>query len=315
MDSRGMARPADVAAVRRFNRAATRFAGALARGYLGTEFTLQEARVLFEVGRGPGLSSGAVQARLGIDQAFLSRLLSRLERRGLLVRGRSAADARRHDLRLTARGAAAWRHLQQRADADVALRLAPLPAQARRRLVEAMATVARILEPEAGPERAPRVRIRTERVGDLGWTFHRQAVVYAEEFGYSRVFETYVCRGLAPYLDGHDAARDRLWVAEMDGRPVGFVAVHHVDDRPGWAKLRWFLVEREARGHGAGRRLLATALRFCRRAGYAGVFLWTVDDLHAARSLYEKAGFRLVQQTADCPWKPGAHEQEWELRL
>jgi GNAT superfamily N-acetyltransferase len=159
------------------------------------------------------------------------------------------------------------------------------------------------------------VRIRTERVGDLGWTFHRQAVAYAEEFGYSRVFEAYVCRGLAPYLDDHDAARDRLWVAELDGRAVGFVAVHHVDDRPGWAKLRWFLVEAEARGHGVGRRLMEAALRFCRKAGYEGVFLWTVDDLHAARALYERAGFRLVQQTEGCPWKPGAHEQEWELAL
>lgn len=311
----------EVAAVRRFNRAATRFAGALARGYLGTPFTLQEARVLFEVGRGPGLSSGEVQARLGIDQAFLSRLLSRLDRRGLLVRGRSAADARRLELRLTSQGMAAWRQLQRRADADVAQQLAPLPPDARRRLVEAMGTVERILtgeeepEPSAKPAKSASVRIRTERVGDLGWTFYRQAVVYAQEFGYSRVFETYVCRGLPPYLDGYDAARDRLWVAELDGRPVGFVAVHHVDDRSGWAKLRWFLVEAEARGHGVGRRLLDTALRFCRKAGYEGVFLWTVDDLHAARSLYEKAGFSLVQQTEDCPWKPGAHEQEWELRL
>jgi DNA-binding MarR family transcriptional regulator/GNAT superfamily N-acetyltransferase len=337
MESRGMsrtrrrptrtARPArpqvsraDVAAVRRFNRAATRFAGALARGYLGTPFTLQEARVLFEVGRGPGLSSGEVQARLGIDQAFLSRLLSRLDRRGLLVRGRSVEDARRLELRLTPSGMAAWRQLQRRADADVTRQLAPLPPDARRRLVEAMGAVERILagdvEPQApDPSKREAVRIRTERVGDLGWTFHRQAVVYAEEFGYSRVFEAYVCRGLPPYLDQRDPARDRLWVAELDGRPVGFIAVHHADDRPGWAKLRWFLVEAEARGHGVGRRLMETALRFCRRAGYSGVFLWTVDDLHAARALYARAGFRLAQQTGDCPWKPGAHEQEWELRL
>jgi GNAT superfamily N-acetyltransferase len=159
------------------------------------------------------------------------------------------------------------------------------------------------------------VRIRAERVGDLGWTFHRQAVVYAEEFGYSRVFESYVCRGLPAYLDQYDERRDRLWMAGADGRPVGFIAVHHADDHPGWAKLRWFLVEAEARGRGVGRRLLATALRFCRAAGYRGVFLWTVDDLHGARRLYEEAGFRLVEQTEGCPWKPGAHEQRWDLEL
>ncbi|HYB84404.1 MAG TPA: GNAT family N-acetyltransferase, partial [archaeon] len=83
----------------------------------------------------------------------------------------------------------------------------------------------------------------------------------------------------------------------------------------GWAKLRWFLVEREARGRGLGSKLLATALKFCQRAGYRGVFLWTVSDLDAARRLYERAGFKLARETGGCAWAPSAREQCWELRL
>jgi GNAT superfamily N-acetyltransferase len=167
----------------------------------------------------------------------------------------------------------------------------------------------------ARPARA-RTRIRRSRVGDLGWAFGRQAALYADEFGYLPVFEAYVARGLAPFLDGFDAARDRAWVAELDGRPVGFIAIQHDPDRRGWAKLRWYFVERQARGHGLGKRLLATALRFARRAGYRGVLLWTVDDLADARRQYERAGFDLAyQDPKPCAWAPWGHEQRWERVL
>ena len=159
-------------------------------------------------------------------------------------------------------------------------------------------------------------RLRSGRVGDLGWMAHRQAVVYAQEFGYSQLFETYLHEGAAVFLRKFDAKRDRIWVAEADGKPVGFAAIQHDPDRRGWAKLRWFLVEKEARGHGVGGRLLKAAVAFSRKAGYKGVLLWTVDDLHAARALYEKAGFKLAfQDPKPCAWAPWGHEQRWELSL
>jgi len=159
------------------------------------------------------------------------------------------------------------------------------------------------------------VRLRTERIGDVGWAFHRQAVLYHEEFGYTRHFEVYVARGLPDYLDSHDAERDRLWVAELDGRPVGCIAVQHDKVREGWAKLRWYFVEREARGHGAGKALMDAALAFAREAGYTGMYLWTVSDLAAARNVYERYGFRLAEETAGCIWAPWANEQRWEKVL
>lgn len=167
------------------------------------------------------------------------------------------------------------------------------------------------------------VRLRTGRIGDLGWMVHRQAVVYAKEFGYSRHFESYLHEGAAVFLRGFDAARDRIWVAESassgkgSGSAVlGFVAIQHDPDRRGWAKLRWFLVEGRVRGRGVGSRLMKAALAFSRKAGYKGILLWTVDDLDAARALYEKAGFMLAfQDPKPCGWAPWGHEQRWELSL
>jgi GNAT superfamily N-acetyltransferase len=168
-----------------------------------------------------------------------------------------------------------------------------------------------------------KVRLRVGRVGDLGWMVHRQAVVYAKEFGYSQLFETYLHEGAAVFLRKFDPKRDRIWVAESgesgkkSGKSIlGFVAIQHDPDRRGWAKLRWFLVEREARGHGVGGRLLKAAVAFSRKAGYKGILLWTVDDLDAARALYEKAGFSLAFQAPNlCGWAPWGHEQRWEMPL
>jgi DNA-binding MarR family transcriptional regulator/GNAT superfamily N-acetyltransferase len=307
----------DIARLRSFNRAYTRVIGSLDRSYLETGFNLQEARVLYEIGSAPGRTAKQVRERTGFDQGYLSRLIARLERDGLLAKRGSKTDGRAQELSLTAAGKAAFRDLDQRADAQAAQMLESFgPRKAP--FVAALRQMVAIVDPDAGAPPAtapsPRLTLREERVGDLGWLFWRQAAVYAQEFGYSRVFERYVCDGLPAYLDHYDPGRDHLWVAELDGRPVGGIAVHHVDDRPGWAKLRWFLVEAEARGHGAGTRLLDQAVAFCRDAGYEGVFLWTVDDLAAARRLYQKAGFQLVETDPDaCPWAAWGHEQRWEL--
>ena len=105
-------------------------------------------------------------------------------------------------------------------------------------------------------------------------------------------------------------------MAELAGKPVGSITIHHDKERPGWAKLRWYYVEKEARGHGAGRMLLEAAVQFSRNAGYKGILLWTVNDLDAARRQYEKAGFRLAfEDTKPCEWAPWGREQRWELTL
>ena len=157
------------------------------------------------------------------------------------------------------------------------------------------------------------VTIRTQRTGDMGWAIQRQAELYAQEFRYSKVFEDYVVRSFGPFVEHFDPNRDCLWVAQQDGRRVGCIAIHHDVEKAGWAKLRWYFVEKEARGHGAGRALIEAALDFTRKAGYKGISLWTVDDLVDARRQYERLGFRLAHtESKPCEWAPWGHEQRWE---
>src|SRR5262245_7910026 len=103
-----------VDAVRRFNRFYTRRVGALRAGLLGSEHPLPEARLLYELGSRGGCSATDLARDLDLDAGYLSRLLQALKRRGLLSAKRSAEDARRSLLSLTAKGRKAYAQLDSR---------------------------------------------------------------------------------------------------------------------------------------------------------------------------------------------------------
>ena len=160
----------------------------------------------------------------------------------------------------------------------------------------------------------PGMTIRTDiRPGDLGTIVYQHGVLYAREHGFDETFEPYVAEPLARFVLDRDPVRSRLFIAEREGRFLGSIAM--VDQGEGAAQLRWFLVMPESRGLGVGRRLIDTAMAFCREIGYTRVFLWTVDGLPAARHLYESVGFRLAEATPRRLWGRDLVEQRFEVTL
>jgi DNA-binding MarR family transcriptional regulator/GNAT superfamily N-acetyltransferase len=278
-----------VAAVRAFNRFYTRWVGALDEGLLRTRHTLPEARVLFELGRADETEVGALRRALDLDAGYLSRLLAGLESQGLVARDRSAADGRRQIARLTRAGRSALRVLDRRSAEHVGAALAPLARDERDRLVDAMRSIERALAPGDAPREAV---LRPPSAGDYGWIVERHGALYAAEYDWDVGFEALVGRVVADFAAGHDAEREAAWIAELDGRRVGSVLCVRKDDRT--AQLRLLLVEPHARGRGIGARLVDACIEFARRAGYAEISLWTNDVLDAARRIYERAGFELV---------------------
>jgi GNAT superfamily N-acetyltransferase len=150
------------------------------------------------------------------------------------------------------------------------------------------------------------------RPGDLGAIVRFHGIVYAREYGFDPTFEAYVAGPLADFiLRGSD--RDRLWIAEQDGRLVGCIAI--VAASPETAQLRWFLVDPSARGTGLGKGLLREAVAFSKDRGYERVSLWTVRALQAAAHLYQSAGFRKVEEKPGRMWSVDVVEEKYELQL
>jgi DNA-binding MarR family transcriptional regulator/ribosomal protein S18 acetylase RimI-like enzyme len=279
-----------IAAVRHFNRVYTRRIGVLEEHLNRSPFSLAEARVLYEVAHRPGVTASTLVDALGIDGGYLSRIVAGFERRDLLTRRRSRADARRAHLRLTMRGRAAFARLDAAARRDAAALLGPLAPEAQARLVGAMHAIEGALE---GREGAAPLRLRRPRAGDLGWVVERHGALYAAEYGWGDRFEALVAGVVADFLAHRDTVRERCWIAERGGARVGSVLLVRKTETV--AQLRLLLVEPAARGGGVGRRLVDACTRFARRAGYRKVVLWTNRVLRPARHIYETAGYRLTR--------------------
>ena len=301
------------AAFRRFNRAYTRFLGTLNDHYLRTQYSLAEGRVLYELATHKKPQARDVAEALGLDAGYLSRILRKFERAGLVARATSRQDKRAADLRLTARGRAAIRTLNLRADKQAQDLLGSLSPGQRAKFSDALDTIEETVlggRPEAGS-----VALRTHRPGDMGVVVQLEGAGYVEQFGWDQTFEGLVARIVADFLANYDPARERCWIAEMDGRHVGHIFLVKHPNEPGTAKLRLLYVDPAARGLGLGARLVEECIRFARAAGYRKITLWTQSIMKAAHRIYQGAGFRLVREEPHHSFGKDLIGQTWEMDL
>ncbi len=300
-----------VDAVRRFNRFYTRRIGALQGGYLGSPFPLPQARVLYELGERGESTASELGADLDLDAGYLSRLLQGLRRQGLVQGEASRDDARRVRLSLTAKGRKAYQQLDARSRDEVAGMLGKLAGPEQARLADALQTVESLLKKETS--HAGEISLRAHRPGDMGWVVHRHGALYFQEYGWDERFEALVAGIARDFIDKLDPARERCWIAEIGGEPVGSVFV--VKKSQTVAKLRLLLVEPKARGRGVGKRLVAECIAFARDKGYRKLVLWTQSNLTAARAIYKAAGFRKVTTERHRSFGYDLTGEYWELGL
>ena len=302
---------AQIKAVRAFNRFYTQRIGVL-DPYLGSEFSLTEVRVLYELAHRDQPTASELGRDLALDAGYLSRILRRFETRGWLARVPSPADARQSLLRLTTSGHAAFAPLQQKSRDEAAQLLAALPETARGRLIGAMDTVQQLLAPSAAPPTT--VVLREPRSGDLGWVVQQHGEIYAREYGWNMEFEGLVARVVADFVKNFQPQWERCWIAEVDGERAGSVFV--VRKSATVAQLRLLILGPAARGRGLGGRLTDECLAFARGKGYRKMVLWTNSNLLAARAIYQNRGFSKVRSEPYTGY--GGHKlvgETWALKL
>ena len=253
-----------IAAVRAFNRFYTRKLGVLDQQLLKSSFSLSEARVLYELAHRPDPAAKQIGIELGLDPGYLSRIIQNFDEKGLITRKALPADRRQYRLGLTAKGRQAFAKLDRSSHDEIAGLLAALPAGDGRRLVGAMATIERLLG--ASGDAPASAILRGHGPGDMGWVVQSHGALYASEYGFDSTFEALVADIAAKFLGSFDASRERCWIAELDGAPVGSVfLLRHTDEI---AKLRLLLVDPAGRGRGLGKRLVTECIAFARACRY-----------------------------------------------
>lgn len=151
--------------------------------------------------------------------------------------------------------------------------------------------------------------------GSIGRVAELHGTYYHQHWGFGLFFEAKVATELAAFLGRYDEQRDGFWTALVGTRIEGSISIDGAHSAAEGAHLRWFILSDELRGKGAGNQLMNTAMEFCRRCGYKRVYLWTFEGLNPARHLYEKNGFKLVEQHKGSQWGREVNEQRFDLEL
>lgn len=206
-------------------------------------------------------------------------------------------------------GRKAFRRLDQKSSTQIRRLLERLSEDGQERLL----ACTREIEALLGDRKPTTVVLRSPVSGDFGWVVQRHGALYRQEYGWDETFEGLVARIVADYVEGRDVQREAAWMAEVEGQRVGCVFCTKKEEE--LAQLRILLVEPSARGMGIGTRLVEECIRFARGAYYKQMMLWTNDVLLDARRIYERAGFRLVEEEKHHSFGRDLVGQNWLLDL
>jgi DNA-binding MarR family transcriptional regulator/GNAT superfamily N-acetyltransferase len=302
-----------IADIRAFNRFYTRQLGLLNEHVARSAFSLAEGRVLYEISR-HGHTTGIELAQLlGVDPAYISRILQALLRRGLLASSPIPSDRRRNSIALTKEGDAEVEKLERLNSTAVQALVSQVDAEDLDALVASMKTIQLILGDEPPPP-AP-IILRNPRVGDLGWLTYRNGVLYNQQFGWNGDFEALVAGIYQEFHELPEAPSKQLWIAERNGKILGSVFVIPYRGSAETAQLRMLYVEPEARGLGIGTLLVKQAVDFSRGHGYRSIRLWTQESLTSARKIYAAAGFKMLSAEPHESFGKALTGEYWELDL
>ncbi len=155
--------------------------------------------------------------------------------------------------------------------------------------------------------------IRSFRPDEINYVIEVHMDFYGTTYGFDETFRSYVGDAINEFLKSFDVEKENLWIVEDGGKPAGSIAIVKVDEAT--AQLRWFILEEHVRGTGLGRALMTIAVDFCKKNGYHQIYLWTVDQLDAARHLYRDFGFTVTEKAEHKIWGQSLVEERWDLLL
>jgi DNA-binding MarR family transcriptional regulator/GNAT superfamily N-acetyltransferase len=302
-----------ISRIRGFNRFYTNILGLLGQHLLDSEFSLADARVLYDIGAMENCTAKKLSEELRIDRGYLSRIIKRFEKDNLIYRVQSAEDRRLYYLYLTDKGKDILSKLNDRSNNQIRQMVGSIPEQEQKSIVESMETIESLLTRKSG-FLSEKVKIRYDlRPGDVGCLIYLHGWIYAEECGYNHEFEGYVCKTFYNMFENYSPQKDRIWFAEFNGNIIGAIAI--VGHSPVRAQMRWFLIHPAFRGIGLGRTLMNEALKYCKEKGYKRIFLETTEDQKTAIGMYMNAGFKKVAEAENNIWGKRLIEQTYQLEL
>ena len=292
----------DIERIRDFNRFYAnyfnRFEKELYQGFP----SMNEARVIAFLYFHHSSTATDIQNELCFDKGQLSKMLTKLEKKGILKRTLNPEDRRHYLLDLTDSGEELHKELADKASSYL-----------KNVFKDYTPSILKIIANDVSEtqtlfQQTEDIKIRRGNMTDLGFIADLHSRIYSTEIPFNPIFHKYVLQALAELTD--DISKSLIWIAQLGNRRVGTVSL--VLDTTGKYQLRWFAVDPDYQGLGIGTKLLGALMDQVKLDSIDEVYLWTVDELTDARNLYRKFKFALSESKVNNDWSDHPiHEEKW----
>lgn len=297
--------------VRGFNRFYTNILGLLNQYIADSNYSLTEARIIYEISKTEHCTANQLSAALKIDAGYLSRTIKKLEKDEMIERHSRKNDGRVNEITLTETGRKRFQQMNANSNQQIASLLSKLTDTECIQIRNAMDTIKKYFTIAMNDLQ---IRKYDSDDADIAYVIDRQLSLYESERHFtSDIWKKYLVDGVLHLTQNFDQSKDCMMILECNQNRSGCVAITHTENKT--AQLRYFFLEPELRGIGAGKKLLKEAVDFCKEKGYEKVFLWTVSAQEAARHLYGSAGFELTETNENNQWGAPVLEERWDLAL
>ncbi|MFC6255233.1 GNAT family N-acetyltransferase [Secundilactobacillus hailunensis] len=287
---------------RLFNRYYSNLLSGFDRTLYGNPFSLIEDRVITAIKVAGVTNPNDISEKLNLNKSQLSKILTKMENQDVVQRSINPKDKRSMLINLTEKGERLQDQQVHTVQKGLNEFVAPYSSQQLDRVSSAMHLIKNTLTNQH------KVAIETAGVADIGYIADLHARVYTARH-YHTIFQYYVLGALAEYAKS--GLNGVTFIATVDGTRAGTVSL--VETTDGAWQVRWFVVDSAYQGHGLGKQLIATLVKYAAAHDISRMYLWTVSELEAARSIYARNGFHCVETKPNHEWKDDVvTEERWD---
>lgn len=297
-----------IADIQGFNQVYLRLCKQIDEAVLQAGYSLTEKDVLLEISKTERCTANILIQRLQIDRSYMSRMIAKFHKNGLIEKTQSPVDNRVNYIRLTEMGRQAFNRLSDAQNEAIQQVFHGISKSQSEEILDAMILIRNRLS-----DANDVIHIRPFTQSDIEYVISRHKTLYYAERHLSEVFSAYVDRIVYAFAENFNADTDCLYILECNGVPAGSIAIAKADDDT--AQLRFFMLEPEMRRRGYGNILIEMAMDFCREKGYKKIFLLTITAQVIAHHVYETHGFHRVWGQDKAEWGENIVEERWELEL
>lgn len=289
--------------IRSASRELVRELGFLNKTIAGTKYSASAVHAIIEIDLRPSITAKLLSEVLMLEKSSVSRLIQNLVKSGEIREEKSLVDGRQKHLKLTHKGKGTLQEIHTYGNKQVSAAIRPLSKTAQEQILAGLEAYSSALGNRKEFTNEPEHVVKSGyKPGLISGITKLHIEYYNKEYGLNHIFEKEVATNFSDFVARLEKGKNEVWYVENLDEVAASIAIDGDYIEGNKAFLRWFIVDESIQSFGLGSKLMKKALDFCEQNSFEEVHLWTFEGLLAARKLYERNKFELVEERYDDTW-------------